>query len=948
MTVRWLEVVSNPIGAYRPFLFRRVKNWRKRVLKLVLVCLSVCGLGLTANVCLAADDRVDYGKEIKPILRKRCFACHGALKQRAGLRLDTVELMIRGGDSGAVIAPGDPSNSILLERVAAADAGDRMPPEHEGEPLSAEQVRLIRDWIAMGSPAPVDEQPESDASEHWAFQPVTRPLVPPVRHMAWSRNPVDAFLSRQHQQHGLTPQPEAPRIVLLRRLYLDLIGIPPTAEEITAFENDRSPGWYERTVDRLLHDPRHGERWARHWMDIWRYSDWWGLGDQLRRSQKHIWHWRDWIIESLNSDTPYDEMVRLMLAADELYPNDLGKLRATGYLARNYWLFNRNQWMEETVEHVSKGFLGLTMNCAKCHDHKYDPIAQVDFYRMRAFFEPYHVRLDVVPGQPDLTRDGIPRVFDGWIDRPTYRFIRGQEKNPDKSTVITPGVPANVSFDEMKIDSVALPVQACQPERRSWVIDAYLTAARDNLKAAKAAVAAVRKELDSAANEQGSQGPEQTPNRGEPPASNVDAVERQQELKVAEAAVDVAAAKMASIEQTAEAMRAAWAVADNKSDDTHAALADVELERRVAAVRAERELAVAKARHSVTVAELELLRATERDKNAAEKKRKATQESLDKAVVDAKAEIKASDQYTRLEGAKWTPTRFLFSGKDDPTVEFVSQSTGRRTALARWITDRRNPLTARVAANHIWTRHMGEPLVRTVFDFGRNGALPTHPELLNWLAAELMDSGWDMKHLHRIIVTSAAYRMSSSRAGGENNAAADPDNRYWWRRVPIRLESQLVRDSILAHAGMLDLTMSGPSVPRTQQDASTRRSVYFFHSNNERNQFLKTFDEALVTECYRREQSIVPQQALALTNSRLVLDTTPQIAKRLSPGNADDSTFIRKSFAVLLGIKAGDEEVAAGNKALEAWRTFGNESAEHARANLVWALINHNDYVTLR
>ena len=298
--------------------------------------------------------------------------------------------------------------------------------------------------------------------------------MPVVAGQVRPRNPVDAFLARQHQQYGLTPQSEASRIVLLRRLYFNLVGMPPTAEEITAFEHETSPGWYERTVSRLLDDPRHGERWARHWMDIWRYSDWWGFGEQPRNSQKHIWRWRDWIVESLNADVPYDDMVRLMLAADELYPNDLDKLQATGYLVRNYFLFNRNQWMEETVEQVSKGFLGLTVNCAKCHDHKYDPIQQDDFYRMRAFFEPYHVRIDVVPGEPDVTRAGIPRVFDGLLDAPTYLFVRGQERNPDKSTPIAPGVPEFFDFETLRVEPVSLPAQSREPERRPWVFDAHL------------------------------------------------------------------------------------------------------------------------------------------------------------------------------------------------------------------------------------------------------------------------------------------------------------------------------------------------------------------------------------------------------------------------------------------------------------------------------------------
>jgi len=243
---------------------------------------------------------------------------------------------------------------------------------------------------------------------------------------------------------------------------------------------------------------------------------------------------------------------------------------------------------------------------------------------------------------------------------------------------------------------------------------------------------------------------------------------------------------------------------------------------------------------------------------------------------------------------------------------------------------------------------MGTPLVATVFDFGRNGARPTHPNLLDWLAAELMDNNWSMKHLHRLIVNSEVYRLSSSGSKRETNMAQDPDNHFWWRRTPIRLESQVLRDSLLAHAGTLDRTMGGPTVPQAKQDGSTRRSLYFFHSNNDRNLFLTTFDEALVTECYRREQSVVPQQALALTNSKLVHDTAPQIAERLSRNNDNDAAFIRRAFFVLVCIEATEHEMAACERAIEQWRTVKDHSAGSARSNLVWSLINHNDFVTLR
>ncbi len=906
-----------------------------------VVVLSLA-LALPLQISRGLAEGPDYLKEIKPLLQSRCTGCHGALKQKARLRLDTVRGILQGGKSGPAIRSGEAEQSLLVQRVAQTNLDERMPPEHEGEALSGDEVGLLRRWIAAGAQAPADEKPETDPKDHWAFRPCVRPPLPAVINRSWVKNPIDAFLSQKHEQQGLVPQPQAPDSVLLRRLYMDLVGLPPTPDEIGAFVEDSAPGGYERTVARLLNDPRHGERWARHWMDIWRYSDWWGLGQELRNSQKHIWHWRDWIVESLNADTPYDEMVRLMLAADESHPGDPDKLRATGFLARNYFLFNRDRWLEETVEHVGKGFLGLSLNCAKCHDHKYDPIAQKDFYRMRAFFEPYQVRLDLVPGETDLSRDGLPRAFDARLDAPTYRFVRGLETQPDKSETMTPGVPAFLAFKDLAIHSVQLPAQAWQPERHPWVLDAYLDRARRELSAAEAAACAARQAGPVAA---------------EPSAQPVS---HRELAELAELAAAVALAEAVSIERRCAAMRATWAVADAGGRSTNAGLALAEVERAAAAIRAEREVARAKARLALTSAEWRELRAAADRKQAAEKEVCLAGESLEKANRMIDAPIKSGDAYTRLPGAKWTTTRFIHPDRDDPGFEFPPTSSGRRTALADWITDRRNPLTARVAVNHLWTRHMGTPLVSPVFEFGRKGQISNHPELLDWLASELIESGWSLKHLHRLIVTSAAYRMSSSLKGGEAAMIKDPDNRYWWRRAPIRLEAEVVRDSLLALAGTLDPTRGGAPVPPGNQADSKRRSLYFFHSNNEQNLFLATFDEAGVVECYQREQSIVPQQALALSNSAFVHDAAGLITARISrPGASDrprsieDSEFVRDAFRTVLGVPANDAQVAASLRALRAWRTQetapGSEARpDGARVHLMWALLNQNDFVTLR
>ena len=912
--------------------------------------------GAEADGSLAA-----YVGAIRPLLAERCFSCHGGLKQEAGLRLDTASSMLAGGESGPAVVRGAPDASLLVARTSDPAPVSRMPPEGEGAPLSAGQIALLRAWIAAGCPTPPDEKPEADPRSHWAFQPRVRPEVPIVTNTAWVRNPIDAFLAAAHEQAGVSPRPEAARHVLVRRLFIDLVGLPPEPEDLAALEADRSPDWYERLVDRLLADPRHGERWGRHWMDIWRYSDWWGLGDQLRYSQKHMWHYRDWIIESLNADLPYDEMIRQMLAADELSPDDPAKLRATGFLARNWFLFNRTPWLDETVEHVGKGLLGLTLNCAKCHAHKYDPVSQEDFYRMRAFFEPISVRLDVVPGEADLERDGIPRVFDGLLDAPTYRFVRGEDTKPDTSRPIRPGVPAVISLEDLATEPVALPPTAFEPERRPWVLDAHVATARRTVEAAETALAKAA-ELEAAARTAlAAAGPQAT--RALPAAEKARDTVATAERAVATAGASLAVAEagLESVVRRAEATRVAWLAGDTQAGDTgpgdepaarHAAVR--------AAVQAERRLAAAQARRMVTVLEGRLAAAAADKRAAVEMELASARVAADQATSAAALAVGEADlAFTPLYGAKWTPTRFRHSGADDPPVAFPASSSGRRKALAGWIVDPRNPLTARVAVNHIWMRHVGRPLVATVFDFGRKGDVPTHPQLLDWLASELVTGppggrAWSMKHLHRLIVTSAGYRMGSATAGAAASLAADPDNRLFWRREPLRLESQVVRDCILAVSGALDATMGGPSIPAGEQPRSRRRSVYFWHSDIDRNRFLTAFDDAPVKDCYRREQSIVPQQALALANAALVHDAAAGIAARIvaAGGTAlDDEEFLDRAFVMLLCRRSSPDERAACAAALGRWRALGQPAAagaDPARVHLVWALLNHNDFVTLR
>jgi chemotaxis protein histidine kinase CheA len=1067
-----------------------------------------------------AAEPVDYLRSIKPVLAARCYACHGALQQKAKFRLDTVALMKKGGTTGPAIVPGKSAGSLLVAHVTASNGNSRMPPASEGEGLKPAEIAAIIAWIDQGAAGPADEKPETDPKEHWAFKTPVRPPVP----KSVLANPIDAFLDAEREKHSLTAAPPADRRLLLRRLYLDLTGLPPTlaAQEAFLKESATKPqAAYEAVVDKLLASPQYGERWGRHWLDVWRYSDCWGLGAEVRNSQKHIWHWRDWVIEALNADKGYDRMAREMLAADELAPTDESAIRATGFLARQYFIFNRNTWLEETVEHTGKAFLGLTLNCAKCHDHKFDPIAQQDFYRFRAFFEPYQVRADMAPGETDFARDGIPRAFDCNLDAPTYLFVRGDEKNPRKDKPLPPGVPAILAFDKLDITPVKLPPDAHSPGLRASVLDNYLrtaekqvVTARAELVKARAALAAAEKkgpapivkdelptadrpvvrddftrenpdlwEMKSGAWKYEGSKLKQTKDGSEravlrlkvkPPADfqahfrfvptggqmwksvglTFDVADGNEALvylsavaggpklqvsykqgadyvyppngahardvKIGEAQdvtvrvrgplINVAvngqhalayrlpvprkpgALELITFDATAEfsAFELSALPFDVKLVETSApasapaapqtiaqlrlavtvaekALAAAELQpaalkARAAAERAKyrqppaadvKELAKVAARAekqaAAAAAEEALVRAELADaqKIADSAKKLATaKEALAKAKKDLE---NPGEGYTPLRGALKTPENNLESevSRNKP---FPAISTGRRSALAKWLTDARNPLTARVAVNHIWARHFGRPLVATVFDFGRKGAPPTHPELLDWLAVEFMEKGWSMKQLHRLIVTSAAYQMTSSAAASPANVAADAENRYYWRMNPVRMEAQVVRDSLLALSGDIDLTLGGPPVPATAED-SRRRSLYFFHSHNEYSKFLSTFDDANVLECYRRAESIVPQQALALENSKLTLAAAARIAQRIDARDA--AAFAKAAFATVLGCAPTPAEKAECVAALTEWqeaavREKRTDGIVRSRANLIHALLNHNDFVTVR
>ncbi|MDA1014781.1 MAG: DUF1553 domain-containing protein [Planctomycetota bacterium] len=875
-------------------------------------------VGMSAHVF--ADDMpaagdVDYVRDIKPIFKTHCFSCHGALKQQSGLRLDTGRSMLKGGESGPAIVRKNVAGSLLVSRITAADATLRMPPE--GTPLSPDEIRLIRAWITSGATSPADEQSEPDPRDHWSFRKPVRPAIPTPINKVWGHNPIDAFVAAEHERHGLTPLPTARKEILLRRVTLDLIGLPPTREELHAFLNDTTPNAYEKVVDRLLGNRHYGERWGRHWMDVWRYSDWYGRRqvNDVRNSYPHIWRWRDWIIQSLNEDKGYDQMLREMLAADELYPDDDSRMPALGFIIRNWFSLNYDTWKQDLVEHTGKAFLGLRLNCAHCHDHKYDPISQREYFQFRAFFEPLELRHDRVPNGPKLAKyiryrpssggslgpikAGLPRVYDHFVDDKTFMYRLGDTRDRMDRPPVQPAGLAILGGDKLKIQEVRLPPVAWYPGLKAFAQQAEIDQRRQAVKSAKAARAKVEPGMPSA-------------------AAEADLVAASTELQAVEARVAADRARFGQSEGNAEelAKHAAHAVRAAKLASGRAKLAHAEK----------------------TLAE---------QKVAAKPDAKVIKQAEQDAVAARKAIALHEEQSSDADG-----TYEPFG------PQYPKTSTGRRRALAGWIANPENPLTARVAVNHIWMRHFGQPLVESVFDFGRSGKQPTHPRLLDWLAVELMEQrsatanastqssdtqsrAWNMKHLHRLIVTSRTYQLSSRPGLDHANLKRDKNNTYMWKFNRRRLESEIIRDSLLHVSGQLDQTIGGQDLDPKLEATSHRRSMYFsvYPEGGGMMRFMSLFDAPDPCDCYRRSETIVPQQALAMSNSTLSLSVSRQLAKTTAVATKQtEEQFVIAAFEKILCRSPSTAETRACLEFL---------TDKRAREGLVRVLLNHNDFVTI-
>ncbi len=1084
------------------------------------------------NSARAADvESSDYLHRIKPLLKARCYACHGSLKQEAGLRLDTPTAIEKGGDSGPAILSRSGMKSLLVRRVQGLE-GERMPPE--GAALSSEEIHLIANWIDQGAPAPVEE-PLPDPRQHWAYQRPVKVAVPNQTGASiTSSAAIDGFILEKLDRLNLKTSRVAHRRALIRRLAVDLTGLLPSTAEVEAFIGDPAPDAYERVVDRMLASPQYAERWARHWMDIWRYSDWDGFNDQIRESQPHLWRWRVWIVESLEADKPYSEMIMEMLAADEMPRPPGGSLAATGFLARNYNKFDRQVTLNNLVEHTSKAFLGLTMNCARCHDHKYDPLSQIEFYRLKAVFQPVGVRIDSLSGNATMRDASLVRAFDATPESQTYFFPRGDEKLAVKTEPLAAGIPEILGLASFQPTKIGVRFDDRFPALRDTAIANVLEVARKTvLKAdqqveqAREQLAIVqnqasnpnRREIDSTASD--SQPPKaplvgfrcddlsawkietgdwklstagavqkdlrndfcrlvsvnslprnfevrvrgeilsgdifrsagisfdaQQPNRFNAVYVSANAKnpgvesfyrDRGQDIYVPgrHTPVDlrqgveydltifvrddllnvklngqlVSALRLQSprednsplilwtLDATArftinvlplapeipmilpEAfVRTATAVSESPAARLGAAeiavvvsqlrlhVAKLELSTLESRIAADREVAL-NMEASVTQTAVEpsasklaqVARQAEQDLAVANAELQLAEAERDSSIVPTDDPQRLAEAQKKVSAATETLAKLRVPAPNGSSQHtplgpvYPAFSTGHRLELARALTDRSNPLTARVAVNHIWFRHFGQPLVPTMFDFGLNGKPASHPELLDWLAVEFMESGWKLKPLHKAIVCSQVYRQESRYESTNPGKSLDPENRLLWHMNPRRLEAEAVRDCVLQLAGLLSMEAGGPDLDPNTSEENLRRSIYFRHSKEKRVEFLDIFDAANVTECYRRNETIVPAQALALMNSQMLGNIADRLAERISeqartgnPERVRDSAFVEMAFIEILGRPATVEERNAVERFCQSLRTSQKSMSEPTvESSLVRVLLNHHDFITV-
>jgi mono/diheme cytochrome c family protein len=988
-----------------------------------------------AQADTAQDDSAarTFDAQIAPLLAQRCLGCHNSQDAKGGLDLTDAEAALRGGDGGAVIVAGKLDESPLWQRVS----DDEMPPKKS---LDAREKSLLRDWIARGaawgSEKAIDRfRYTSDSRagyDWWSLRPIARSNPPEARHSAWPRNAIDQFVLAKLQAMNLVPSAEADRRTLIRRLSFDLTGLPPTPREVWAFVADADPQAYERLVDRLLASPDYGERWARHWLDLVRFGE--SNGFEYDEPRRNAWPYRDWVIRALNRDLPYDEFVCQQLAGDVLAPGDPDTIKATGFLvAAAYDTAGQNQQslamkavvrqdeLEDLVGTTCQTFLGLTANCARCHDHKFDPIRQREYYRLASALS------GVRHGERDATTVSERAEFarraaaaEGGIKELKARISAIEE--PVRAHVLAergtrlarspvPVPLARWDFDADLLDSAGglhlaahggarieqgrlavdgqLAFAASVPlskDLRAKTLEVWLKV--DNLRQAGGGAISVQTldgstfdaivfaEREPACWMAGSDHHERTQSFHGPPETEADARPVHLAIVYDEDGTITAyrdgqpygesyRAPPPVIFKAGEA-QVVFGLRHGSPGGNRMLRGVIDRARLYDRALAAEEVAASAETTSDYIAE-------EVFQSRLDGARQAERKQLLTALTQLKSQLAQPARMMCYAVAPREPenSRLLLRGDirhagDELSAGGVAAIRGvaaefalavnapegqRRLALARWITSPENPLFVRVIVNRLWHYHFGAGLVETPNDFGFNGARPSHPELLDWLAATLIDQGYHLKRLHREICLSATYRQSSL----PNTAALtlDTGNRLLWRKSPQRLEAEAVRDSVLAVAGELNAQRGGPGFQDCHEvlrsgtytyepadpvgDAFNRRSVYRVWTRGGRNPLLDTFDcPDPSTTSPKRAVTTTPLQALALLNGSFVLRMAEQFAARVEREAGDDATRQASlAYHLAFGRAPADQELTEAAAIVE----------RHGLAVLARAMFNSNEFL---
>lgn len=775
---------------------------------------------------------VDFGREVYPLLAARCFRCHQGRNPSSGVRLDDKAELLGTSTGHRLVIPGKGGTSLLFKLVAGKVPDRRMPPRGKGKALTAAEIDVLKRWIDEG--LSWDDSllpPVIRKTDHWAFQPVTRPRVPAVNVAGGIvRNPIDAFVTAKLSERGLHPAGDAPRRVLIRRLFLDMLGVPPSSRELQRFLADERPGAWERLVDRVLASPRYGERWGRHWLDVARWSE--TEGYESNHPRPFAWRYRDYVVHSLNDDKPYDVFLRQQLAGDEMIPYRDENLIATGFLAaarlssneEDKWL-QRNDVLVDITNAAGSAFLGLTVGCAQCHNHKFDPLTMRDYYRLQSF------------------------------------FLRGQPAN-----VALRGTALRDRFEE----------------RRPADYFSVLARKRAIFQAAHKRYAAdVRNKL--------------TARERQAVDTPVDQRSNKQELLARKVSLRFQATPKRIEKQIPRRNRDEYNRLKRKvANWTRRGLVEPQTFAYYSPVTSPHNLNILP-----SVGFYPLPYDPQR-------------------LWRIPAYIKVRGDVHNI-GPRVKPG---WPAVFDTVFNLKRTSSGRtagsRLELGQWLTDRRHPLTARVWVNRVWHYHFGRGLVDNPGDFGIRTRKPVHAKLLDWLASELVESGWSTKHIHRLILTSATYRRAST--VDARNQKIDPDNRCLWHWSPRRLEAEALRDAMLAVTGELNGSVGGRSVSSEESASSKRRSLYLFQKRGRPPEMQKLFDgpSEASESCPKRHTSTSPLQSLFLLNDEFTLHRAATLAQQIaaSAGN-DRRAQITAAFRRILGRDPAAEERDASLRFLQ-------------------------------